>query len=65
MECNVGNIDKIIRTILGILIVSVGLCFNSWLGMLGMYPISTAILGVCIFYVPFRVSTCDVNQDGF
>ncbi len=65
MECNVGIMDKIIRTILGVLIVTSGLYFNTWLGMIGMYPISTALLGVCLVYVPFRISTCDINQDIF
>jgi len=57
MKANVGKIDKIIRVILGLAIGVVGLLNHSWLGLIGIVPILTAVISWCPFYVPFKIST--------
>ncbi len=57
MENNAGTTDKIIRFIIGTIIVALGLYFQSWLGMLGVVLIGTALFGKCLLYYPFGIST--------
>ncbi len=58
MNKNIGSTDKVIRIIIGILLLS--LYFfgpqTPW-GLLGIIPILTAIVGVCPAYIPFKIST--------
>ena len=58
MKCNVGKRDKIIRLILGLLIIAIGIYFKTWWGMVGAILIITAFIGWCPAYVPFGISTC-------
>lgn len=62
MEKNTGSIDRIIRVILGVLILGIGYYFNSWWGLVGLVPLGTAALGWCPLYLPFGLSTCRVKQ---
>lgn len=57
MKKNVGGIDKIIRYILGVIILILGLIFHTWWGLIGLIPIFTAVIGWCPFYVPLKIST--------
>jgi len=57
MKANVGKIDKIIRVILGLAIGIVGSVNHSWLGLIGIVPILTAVISWCPFYVPIKIST--------
>jgi len=52
MKCNVGKTDKIIRWIIGIVIVALGLYYKSWWGLLAIIPILTALFGFCALYIP-------------
>lgn len=58
MKKNIGNSDRTIRLILGSIIVIVGIVYGSWLGLIGLVPILTALVGWCPLYVPFGISTC-------
>lgn len=58
MKKNIGKTDKIIRIVLGILIGAAGLYFESWLGLIGVIPIATALVSRCGLYVPFGINTC-------
>ncbi len=57
MKKNVGNTDKIIRIILGLVIVVLGFVYSSWWGLVGIIPLATAFMGFCPAYVPFKIST--------
>jgi hypothetical protein len=57
LACNVGKTDKIIRVIIGIVILGLGYVFHSWLGLIGIVPILTAVFGRCGLYYPFKIST--------
>lgn len=58
MKCNVGKTDRIIRIILGVVILGVGIYFKSWWGVIGLIPILTSALGWCPVYMPFGISSC-------
>lgn len=58
MKCNVGKTDRIIRVILGAVIIAAGVYYQSWLGAIGIIPIVTSAIGWCPAYVPFGISSC-------
>lgn len=62
MKCNVGKGDKIIRIVLGLLIIAVGIYYQSWWGAIGLLTIATAVFGFCPAYVPFGITTCKTNN---
>ena len=61
--CNVGKTDKLIRVIIGIVIMLAGyFVFHSWWGLIGIVPIMTAIFGRCSFYIPFNINTTKYDK---
>lgn len=52
-----GKTDRIIRTIVGVIIVAAGVYFQSWWGLVGLIPLGTAAVGWCPAYWPFNFST--------
>ena len=58
MQCNVGKADKIVRIIIGLVIIILGLHFKSWWGAIGLVPLLTALIGWCPLYVPLGIKTC-------
>ena len=58
MKCNVGGTDRIIRIILGVVIILAGIYFKSWWGVVGILPIVTGLVRFCPAYIPFGFSTC-------
>lgn len=59
MKCNVGKVDRVIRIILGIFIITLGVYFKSWFGLIGIIPILTAVVKFCPIYLIARISTCN------
>ncbi|MCJ7630233.1 MAG: DUF2892 domain-containing protein [Longimicrobiales bacterium] len=57
MTCNMGKGDRIIRGILGVVILGGGLVFQSWWGLVGLVFLITAIVAWCPAYVPFKINT--------
>ena len=62
MKPNVGGIDRIIRIILGLVILGAGFYFKSWLGLIGIVPILTGIFRFCPAYLPFVLSSCKTKD---
>lgn len=63
MSRNVGNTDRLVRFVLGIVVIALGVYFQTWLGALGLIFIGTALIGWCPLYVPFGFSTCPVKTN--
>ncbi len=57
MNKNVGTTDRIIRTIVGLGIISAGIYFSSWWGALGGLIMLPAILGSDPVYDWINVNT--------
>jgi len=58
MKRNIGNVDRWIRIILGLVIIAVGIIFQSWWGALGLLPLLTGFVRFCPAYLPFGIKTC-------
>lgn len=57
MIANVGKTDRIIRAILGLVIIGLGVYFKSYWGLIGLVPLLTAYISWCPAYFPFHIST--------
>ena len=57
MKKNVGSVDRLIRMILGLLIIAWGIYAKNWFGLIGIVPLMTAVLNWCPFYIPLKLST--------
>jgi hypothetical protein len=57
MKLNIGTMDRILRTIVGILIIIYGFVNHSWLGVIGILPLVTAFIAFCPGYFSFGYST--------
>lgn len=57
---NVGNADRIIRVIIGLGLLSLLIILNGnmkFLGLLGLIPIITALIGFCPLYKLLGIKT--------
>ena len=54
---NVGPTDKIVRIILGLVIIILGIIYGSWWGLIGIIPLLTAFISFCPIYASFKIST--------
>ena len=62
MKPNMGKTDRVIRLLVGLIIVGIGVYFKSWWGAIGLVPISTAAIGWCGLYTLLGTSTCKVKK---
>lgn len=62
MKRNVGNVDRVIRIVIGLAILLTGLYFGSWWGAVGLVPLLTAAIGWCPLYLPLGLSTCSIKN---
>jgi sulfite exporter TauE/SafE len=58
MKANVGKIDKTLRIIAGIVMIGLGIYYQSWWGAVGLLPLITGLLRWCPAYLPFGISSC-------
>jgi len=58
MKANVGSFDRTARFILGVVIVGLGVFYQSLWGAIGLIPLFTATIKWCPAYAPFGLSTC-------
>jgi Protein of unknown function (DUF2892) len=61
MKSNVGGLDRLLRLIAGLAILGAGFYFKSWLGLIGIVPILTAVFRFCPAYLPFGLNTCPTD----
>jgi len=47
MSCSINKPNKAVRIVAGIVIILLGILFESWLGVLGVLPILFATFGYC------------------
>ena len=68
MTTNVGAIDRILRIIIGIVLIAFALGFiatgsaHAWLGWIGVIQLLTALVGSCPLYSITGLSTCPVDK---
>lgn len=61
MKRNVGGIDRVLRILVGVAILSALALLDGpsrWLGLVGLVPLGTALVGWCPLYPLFGIDTC-------
>ncbi|MCF8382405.1 MAG: DUF2892 domain-containing protein [Chlorobium sp.] len=58
MNKNMGQVDRVIRVVLGIIIIVLGVVYQNWLGAAGLIPLITAGIGFCPLYKILGIKTC-------
>lgn len=64
MEKNVGEIDRALRILAGLLILSLFFILGDatrWWALLGLVPLLTGVIGWCPVYLPFGLRTCKLR----
>jgi hypothetical protein len=62
MKHNVCGGEKIIRALLGLIIILAGLYYVSWWGLVGLIPLLTATVGYCPVTHALRFSSCPMDS---
>lgn len=60
MKKNIGTVDKWVRIVLGLALLSMFLWVPGglqWLGLIGLIPLVTALVGFCPLYALFGINT--------
>lgn len=58
MTKNVGNIDRIIRVVIGVLLIIGALMGYGWWMWIGVVPLATGLMGSCLLYSLLGINTC-------
>lgn len=61
MEANVGGVDRIVRIVVGLVLLSLLFVLEGnarWWGLLGLVFLATGLLRWCPAYLPFGIKTC-------
>ena len=63
MKTNVGNIDRILRAVVGLALIALTLAgtVGVW-GWIGVVPLVTAALGFCPLYTVLGFSSCPMKK---
>lgn len=63
MTANIGTVDRVVRIVVGLVILGLGVYYKSWWGLIGLLPIATAIVRFCPAYLPFGINTCAAKAE--
>ncbi|WP_294229280.1 DUF2892 domain-containing protein [uncultured Shimia sp.] len=59
---NVGGIDKVLRVVIGLVLIAGALLgYGTWM-WIGIIPLATALLGSCPLYTIFGMRTCPLHR---
>jgi len=63
MKANVGGIDRILRVLLGVVLIALSLfgIIGPW-GWLGLVPIATGLFRFCPLYPLLGLNTCPLSK---
>ena len=65
MEVNVGGVDRTVRIILGIVLLSLFFVLEGnarWWGLVGVGLLATGIFRFCPAYLPVGIKTCATKR---
>ncbi|SBT05394.1 conserved exported hypothetical protein [Candidatus Accumulibacter aalborgensis] len=65
MKTNVGGIDKILRIVIGIALITMAALgvVGAW-GWIGVVPLLTGLFGTCPAYTLLGMNTCPISKNG-
>ena len=58
MEITIGSTERLLRIIAGVVIIGLGLYFQSWWGVIGLVPLLTGLFRFCPLYKMLGMNTC-------
>lgn len=58
MTKNVGSIDRILRVVIGVLLIIGALMGYGWWMWIGVVPLATGLMGSCLLYSILGINTC-------
>ncbi len=61
MTKNVGNIERVLRIIVGLAVIAWGVTSSNLWGAVGLVPLLTGVIGWCPPYSIFGFNTCSVK----
>ena len=64
MKANVGGVDRVVRILIGLGLLSLVFILpgaERWWGLIGLVPLFTGVFRVCPAYGIFGVNTCGVS----
>ena len=64
MKINVGGIDRILRILVGVVLVALAATdLVGWWGWLGVLPLATGLFRFCPAYPLLGINTCPLKRD--
>ena len=66
MKQNVGAVDRAIRIVAGLALLSLVFILEGnarWWGLVGLVPLATGLAGWCALYVALGIDTCRRGHD--
>ncbi|MCE8003546.1 YgaP family membrane protein [Billgrantia ethanolica] len=63
MKSNVGGIDKILRIVVGAVLIGLAITgvIGAW-GWIGVLPLATGLINFCPAYSLLGINTCKLNK---
>ena len=64
MKANVGGVDKILRIVVGLGLLSLILILEGnarWWGLVGLVPLLTGVINFCPLYALIGINTCPMK----
>ncbi|HOB65363.1 DUF2892 domain-containing protein [Ottowia sp.] len=63
MKLNVGGIDRILRIVVGLMLIALAAMGKiGWWGWLGVIPLATGLFRFCPAYTLLGMNTCPMNR---
>lgn len=65
MTSNVGGIDRVLRIVVGLVLLSLIFVLEGnarWWGLIGIVPLATGLLSSCPLYSLLGMSTCPLKK---
>ncbi len=63
MKINLGSIDRIVRTLAGLALIGWALTGGPVWAWIGVVPLATGLLGMCLLYSLLGISTCPLRKE--
>lgn len=64
MKANIGTADRVIRIVIGLILLSLLFILDGsikYIGLIGIVPLLTAFIKFCPLYTLFKINTCSRN----
>lgn len=63
MKKNVGNIESLLRALIGAIILIAGIYYESWFSVIGLILVFSGTMSWCPIYKIFKLDTYPVNLE--